>query len=78
MIKQKNLIKIKYIENHFQAFHEMPGAQNQAFREMPGNFREIVNQGFREMPGFFRHFAKCLITQFACNIYTFSPYPLCH
>ena len=48
----------------------MPRAQNQALREMPGNFRHEVKQGFCEMPGIFRHFMKCLITQFACNIST--------
>ena len=54
----------------------MPRAQNQVFREMPGilgiSRNAKVNQGFREMPGIFRHFAKCLITQFGCNIYTLN------
>ena len=27
-------------------------------------------QAFHEMTGNFRHYAKCLITQIACNIYT--------
>ena len=30
---------------------------------------KLCIQAFRKMPAIFRHFAKCLITQFACNIY---------
>ena len=28
-----------------------------------------VNQGFRQIPKDSKHFAKCLVMQFACNIY---------
>ena len=68
---------------NFQAFHVMPGFEPQAFHEMPKSGAPnsfglspvtacSCESEFCEMPGIFRHFAKCLITQFACNIYILS------